>query len=348
MGQLVRPKVYLVGFTDVHEPGLFAYLRDTGQDDFIETYQQAKKEGISGGEILCSFYAKLCYKSLVLGKNANVSRIRDVKKNLEGCHDTGHGSVFEHCGINFVVTNCSRVYTHEQVRHRVGWAYSQTSGRYCRLDSIDLVWDPILDPVKDLWTHHLRDVERLVYETECRLGLRRPPDAYPKASPTLTFGSPHHMYEVIRDQDGKYDQFEDLDKTKAKLLWVPDDAFNFEKRKKITSAIRRIAPNGQSNEIGMSCNIRSLRQTVQVRTARHAEGEIRDIFAQVYHLTSVMFPTLFYRARTRLVDGLPEVYGMKTQPYEITPDDPRALEFWTSDQLATELDRRTAEIKPPT
>ena len=120
MGQLVRPKVYFVGCTEVREAGLFEYLKDTGQDDFIATYRQARAEGLNSGEALCSVFAKMCYKSLVVGKNANVSRVRDVRANLESCHDTGHGSVFEHCQLNFIVTNCSRVYTHEQVRHRVG------------------------------------------------------------------------------------------------------------------------------------------------------------------------------------------------------------------------------------
>lgn len=302
MGQLVRPKVFLVGATEVREEALREYLDYTGQTDFWPVYQQARDEGLSSGEALCSVYAKMCYKSLVVGKNANVKRVRDVQANLESCHDTGHGSVFEHCQLNFIVTNCSRVFTHEQVRHRVGWSYSQTSGRYCRLDKIDLVWDPILDPVKDLLEGHLADVEKVVWQAECKLGLRR--------------------YDEVSQQ------------------WIPDDSFDFDKRKKITSAIRRIAPNGQSNEIGMSCNIRALRQVVQVRTARFAEGEIRDVYAQVYHLVSAAFPTIFYGAKTRVVDGLPEVYGMKTQPFEIQAGDPKALEFWTTGSLKDEITKR--------
>jgi thymidylate synthase (FAD) len=345
MGQLVKPKVFFVGATEVYEPGLKDYLQYTGQMDFWETYQQALREGLTSGEALCSVYAKMCYKSLVVGKNANVKRVRDVVSNLEGCHDTGHGSVFEHCQLNFIVTDCSRVYTHEQVRHRIGWSYSQTSGRYCRLDKIDLVWSSLLDPVKDMWLHHLTKTEELVYLTECKLGLRKPPAAYPNAPAGVIFGSPHHMYEVIHKQDGSHDSFEDLAKTKDRLRWVPDDAFNFDKRKAITSAIRRIAPNGQSNEIGMSCNIRALRQTVQVRTARFAETEIRDIFNQVYQIIKARFPTIFYKARTKDFDGLLEVYGLKTQPFEIPAGDPAALAFLPSEQLRAELVARDAQDK---
>lgn len=331
MAKLVKPKVFLLGFTDVHEAGLRDYLKYTGQDDFWDTYRQARDEGISAGEALCSVYAKMCYKSLVVGKNSNISRVRDVRNNLESCHDTAHGSVFEHCQLNFAVTDCSRVYTHEQVRHRPGWAYSQTSGRYCRLDSIDLVWDSCLDPVKTLWLKHLETTEDLVYLTECKLGLRKPNPANPAGQPEAYIEARDCVRRGVLPADGA-----------EPYRWVPDDAFNFDKRKAITSAVRRIAPNGQANEIGMSCNIRALRQVVQVRTARFAEVEIRDVYNQVYDLVREKFPTIFYRARTREVNGFREVYGMKTQPYEIQPGDPKALEFWTSEDLHAEIARREA------
>src|SRR5262249_36540115 len=41
-----------------------------------------------------------------------------------------HGSVLEHAVWNFVFTGVSRSCTHELVRHRAGWAYSQLSQRY--------------------------------------------------------------------------------------------------------------------------------------------------------------------------------------------------------------------------
>lgn len=328
MGQLVKPKVYFVGCTEVREAGLKEYLTDTKQMDFWDTYRQARDEGLGSGEALCSVFAKLCYKSLVLGKNANVTRVRDVQKNLEGCHDTGHGSVFEHCQLNFLVTNCSRVYTHEQVRQRAGWAYSQTSGRYCRLDCIDLVWSELLDPVKLEWMRHLQETEDLVYTTECKLGLRKPPDKYPDVPMGAYIQYRNHPAQLLSGT------------TAEDFQWVPDNSFDFDKRKAITSAIRRIAPNGQANEIGMSCNIRALRHVVQLRTARFAETEIRDIFSQVYSLVKADFPTIFYKARTKMFNGIPEVYGMRMQPYEIEPGDPKALEFWSEKDLVAEIEKR--------
>lgn len=340
MGKLVKPKVFFVGATEADPAGLRAYLEYTDQMEFWPTFEQALAEGIPSGEALCSVYSKLCYRSLTLGKNSNVRRVRDIEDNLKGTIASAHFSVFEHCQLNFIVTNCSRIYSHEQVRHRSGppngdanaidndlpgdgWAYSQTSGRYCRLDSIDLVWDDCLDPVKEMWQKGLRDVEDLVYLTECRLGLRKPHPDFPDYSPGYWINT--------RDQSSKPDEGK----------WVPDDTFNFEKRKKLTSAIRRIAPNGQANELGLSVNLRALRHTVQVRTARFAEVEIRNVYAQIYDLVRGKFPTIFHDARVEMVDGFPEVKGMVMQPYDVVVGDPKALKHWSTEDIKTELAKRT-------
>lgn len=266
MGKLVEPKVYFIGHTVIDREGLDAYLQDTGNEDFLESLAKAKHQGVSDGEVLCSFYAKLCYASLTLGHNANVSRIRDIPDNLRGCMDQGHGSVFEHCQLNFVVRDCSRVFTHELVRHRVGSAYSQTSGRYVRGDPVDIVFDPILEPVKE-------DVIA--------------------------------VQKVIEFEYGRM----------VKKMGL-DGMTSFSLKKKITSALRRILPNGQSNAMGFSVNLRSLRHLVQLRTHRAAEWEIRHIFGQVYRLVKAKYPLIFHGAKEEDVDGLLEVSGMKMQPYE--------------------------------
>jgi flavin-dependent thymidylate synthase len=166
-------------------------------------------------------------------------------------------SVFEHCWLNFVTTNCSRVFTHELVRHRAGTAFSQTSGRYVAIDQLDLVIDPILEPASELIEKTRKNLEDNLKE------LRK---------------------QLIEDADIK----------------------DFSTKKKITSAIRRLAPNGQTNEIGWSCNIRSLRHLIEMRTGRHAEWEIRLIFNQVADLVKDKFPTLLYNAKIEEVDGLLE------------------------------------------
>lgn len=251
------PKVYLVGSTTVNSEGLLEYLEDTNQIEFLDSWNQANDEGLHDIECLISFYAKLCYKSLVLGKNSNVTKIRDIEDNIKSIINTGHGSVFEHCWLNFTITNCSRIFTHELVRHRVGTAFSQTSGRYVSIDQLDLVLDPILDPIKE-------------------------------------------EIELARKN------LEDSLKNFRKKLIEDANVTDFTTKKKITSAIRRLAPNGQTNEIGFSCNIRAIRHLIELRTSRHAEWEIRYVFAQIANIVQNKWPLLLFGGKMEEVDGLPE------------------------------------------
>lgn len=256
-GKFVTPETYFTGATALNFDEITRYLQDTDQTEFLEFIEQAQREGISDGEILVSFYAKLCYAALTTKKNENISRIRGIQDNLEGTIKSGHGSVFEHVQLNFVTRDCSRVYTHELVRHRVGTAFSQTSGRYVRSDKLDLVIDPILAPV----------YEEIVLLQEA-------------------------LEEFYAHAVDKMD------------LTNPD--MPFEQKKLITSALRRMLPNGQANEIGFSVNLRTLRNTIVARTSRHAEWEIRLIFNQIADLVKGNYPTLFHDAKTEMVRGLLE------------------------------------------
>ncbi len=252
----VMPKVFFVGTTSVNLVQLKEYLKYTNQISFYEEIQQAITEGLSTGEILCSFYAKLCYAALTTDKNKNISRVRAIKDNIIGTINSLHGSVFEHCSLNFVITDCSRVFTHELVRHRVGTAFSQTSGRYVRNDNLKVIIDPILEPVYD-------EVEAIRKQIE-------------------------EGYKILE----------------FKMMQGVTD---FDKKKKITSALRRIMPNGQANEIGFSVNLRTLRQTIEARTSKHAEWEIRVIFNQIYNLVKDKYPAIFADANVNLVEGQNEI-----------------------------------------
>lgn len=294
MGKLVTPTAYWVGYCEMNDSEVERYLKDTQNEDFLQSIHAAREQGITNAEILCSMFAKLCYKSLTVGKNANISRVRDIDSNLRNCFDTGHGSIFEHVGFNFVITDCSRVFTHELVRHRIGTAFSQTSGRYVRpIDDdgngiLDIVFDPILEDVRD------------------------------------------DFHEIIEFLERKYAHMCD----KVGINEMKD----FSRKKKFTSALRRILPNGQSNEIGFSVNLRSLRHTIMMRTARFSEWEIRIVFYQLYSLLKDKYPTIFHGAKEEIYDDIPEVSGMKMQPYEKTAE--MLLSELSDEQLEAELKRR--------
>lgn len=118
-----KPVVHLVAKTEISIEGVREYLRATGNEEFEETMGAAFDAGLSGMEVLVSMMAKLCYKSLTLGHNDNVTRIRDIQSNIASAVASGHGSVLEHSSMSFIVRDCSRIFTHELVRHRAGTAF---------------------------------------------------------------------------------------------------------------------------------------------------------------------------------------------------------------------------------
>lgn len=52
-----------------------------------------------------------------------------IKQFLEMLYQRGHHSVFEHASFTFLIEGCSRVCTHQLVRHRLA-SYTQQSQRY--------------------------------------------------------------------------------------------------------------------------------------------------------------------------------------------------------------------------
>ncbi len=76
------------------------------------------------GERLAEFAGRLCYMS-----QKNPAK-RDTREYLENIKKQGHGSVLEHATYSLLLEGVSRSLTHELVRHRAGFAYSQLSQRY--------------------------------------------------------------------------------------------------------------------------------------------------------------------------------------------------------------------------
>ena len=76
------------------------------------------------GERLAEFAGRLCYMS-----QANPAQ-RSTADYLENIKKQGHGSVLEHSVYVLLLEGVSRSCSHELVRHRAGFGYSQLSQRY--------------------------------------------------------------------------------------------------------------------------------------------------------------------------------------------------------------------------
>ena len=92
----------------------------------------------SDGERLAEFAGRLCYMSQ---KNPAGRNTRDYLENIKR---QGHGSVLEHAAYSLLLEGVSRSLTHELVRHRAGWAYSQLSQRYVDESEANFVVPPAM------------------------------------------------------------------------------------------------------------------------------------------------------------------------------------------------------------
>ena len=114
---ILEPSVRLVGRLTIDEGELAGFLEDEG----VSTW---KTDAEVAAEKLVEVAGRLCYKSYAKprpgGNAAYLGHILEV----------GHGSVIEHAVFNFIITGVSRSFTHELVRHRAGFAYSQRSQRF--------------------------------------------------------------------------------------------------------------------------------------------------------------------------------------------------------------------------
>lgn len=101
------------------------------------------------GERLAEFAGRLCYMS-----QHNPAR-RSTRDYLENIKKQGHGSVLEHASYSLLVEGVSRSLTHELVRHRAGFAYSQLSQRYVDESAACFVVPPAIigdDALESAWS----------------------------------------------------------------------------------------------------------------------------------------------------------------------------------------------------
>lgn len=83
------------------------------------------------------------------------------------------------------------------------------------------------------------------------------------------------------------DQYHGLEKS---YDW---NKMNFDLKKRITSAIRRILPEGMATTIIWSANHRAIRHVITMRTAESAEVEIRFVFDKVARIMKEKFPLIY-------------------------------------------------------
>jgi len=167
-----KPQVFLLARPSLDLDGMRAYLHDVGGESWLERRLEEAQESPNGGELIVEFGGRACYRSWEPGLNPNVTRVRtDQREYFANILRSAHGSVLEHANYSFAIRNCSRVFTHELVRHRAGSAFSQESLRYVRLTDIGFRVPPALEPVRDQVLAIVEQLEEFQVSAAKELGI---------------------------------------------------------------------------------------------------------------------------------------------------------------------------------
>jgi len=138
------PEIYIVGRQTMDREAIDRFLADEGLTWETDTEV--------GGEQLVEAGGRICYMSFGKGRKTN----REYIGNLVGMK---HGSVLEHATWDFIITGVSRSFSHELVRHRAGWGYSQLSQRYVDESTANFVEPEIIardERMHALWLNAMR------------------------------------------------------------------------------------------------------------------------------------------------------------------------------------------------
>ena len=250
---ITQPKAYLVTKPSVDWEQVAAFLADEGVPGIPDSIRAGEDESAAIAEIS----ARLCYMSYGRGRRD----IADFINNLLRFKD---GSVFEHINYGFVFTGVSRSLTHELVRHRAGFAYSQRSQRYVDESGSRFVAPPALADAAD-------DEVQAVFEAAIESAAK----GYDELVKALESAIPRERFKLATDH-----------------------------RKAIRQAARAVLPNATETKIFVTANVRAWRHFIEMRGSASADVEIRRLAIMVLEALEVEAPLLFGDFTTEtLADG---------------------------------------------
>jgi thymidylate synthase (FAD) len=263
---LTEPAVYLVGRQTTNGAELDRFLADHGVS------WQSDSE--VAAEVLTETAGRTCYMSFAKPRpGGNAVYLDHIK-------EVGHGSVLEHAVWNFVVTGVSRSLTHELVRHRAGFGFSQLSQRYVDESVAEYVEPDVIaaDPeLHAVWLDAVQHAHAAYVRLAAMLNAKL------------------------------------ADPQQAAAAMLADGSDRTARRKAARQAARSVLPNATETKIFVTANARALRHFLEQRGSRHAEPEIRKLAGKLLDVLQKDAANLFGDyTRVPLPDGTFEL----TTPYK--------------------------------
>jgi thymidylate synthase (FAD) len=253
----------------------------------------------SDADNLCELAGRVCYDSFKTPRpGGNAAYLRHIL-------ESGHGSVLEHANWTFLFTGVSRSLTHELVRHRAGFSYSQESQRYVDESDVAFVVPVALLPA------HRESLADEAADKELSAWLDTPEGKVAWANATVEPCPPtpprRRAYSTwyLSVENAAHD-YRELAGHLADA--APDELAGTERRKHARQAARSVLPNCCETRIVVTANARAWRTFLEQRGSRGAEPEIRRLANRVLAVLHHEAPSLFsdYTV-TALPDGTAEI-----------------------------------------
>jgi len=206
---------------------------------------------IDDGAALCKLAGQLCYLSFGEKRTRNA----EAKTYFNNIKAQAHGSVLEHASYSFIIWGIDRACSHELVRHRAGFAYSQLSQRYVSGKTLRFVERP-----------EYQNDERLHFEFESWIDKAR--EQYDMRA-ELLLGS------MVNTHD----------------LW--EKFTPTERRKAVNQAARNCLPNETETALVVTGNARAWRHFLEMRGSQHADRPIATVALRVLDVLRQVSPVLF-------------------------------------------------------
>jgi thymidylate synthase (FAD) len=237
-----EPKIYLVSRPSVDWEKIAELLSDSE----LPGIPQSIRSGNNEASAIVEVSARLCYMSFGRGR-------KDIEDFITNLLAKGDGSVFEHVNYGFVFTGVSRSLTHELVRHRAGFAYSQRSQRF-----VDESESPFVIP--------------------------------PAINKNASSESESILKDALDSATASYNALvEALEKSIPTDVFPT----TWDRRKAVRQAARAVLPNATETKIFVTANVRAWRHFIEMRGAAYADWEIRKLALMILDILKSEAPLLF-------------------------------------------------------
>lgn len=133
---LTDSEAIIIAKTDTFLESAFKQLRELNPMFNLAEEDDKNYVGkLTDAERLVKFAGQVCYLALDEKRTKN----EDAERYFTHIKESQHGSVLEHANVSVLFLGIDRAVTHELVRHRAGFAYSQVSQRYVGPDKLRFV-----------------------------------------------------------------------------------------------------------------------------------------------------------------------------------------------------------------